>query len=285
MLFDAHCHLDAEVFDRGDEGGADAALDRAAAAGVAGVVIAGFDGARRDRTLELARRAGVFAAAGLHPWAVARGGHDAAWVDAQLGALDAFIAAHRQAVCAVGEVGLDFFVAREGAGQALQRRALTGALEIARAHELPVIVHAVRCDEALEEALGAQGEVRGLLHAFSGTPEAARRWAARGWHISLGPPLTWSGAQGRRAREVARQVARARPAALLLETDAPDRPVAGVEGGEPAHVAAVFEGLMAALGVDAQDQAAREGWLARTEASARACFGGLTGRLSARGSG
>lgn len=277
MLFDAHCHLDAEVFDRG---GAEAALERAAAAGVSGVVIAGYDGARRDRTLELARRAGVFAAAGLHPWAVARGGHDAAWVEAQLGVLDAFVGAHREALCAVGEVGLDFFVDREAARQALQRRAFEGALAIARAHGLPVIVHAVRCDEALEEVLGAQDEVRGLLHAFSGTPEAARRWAARGWHLSLGPPLTWSSAQGRRAREVARQVARAHPDALLLETDAPDRPIDGVSGvGEPAHVAEVFEGLMAALGVDAQDEAARAGWLARVEASARACFGGLEGRL------
>lgn len=281
MLFDAHCHLDAEVFDRGGEGGADAALDRAAAASVAGVVIAGFDGARRDRTLELARREGVFLAAGLHPWAVSavgRGGA-AAWVEAQLGVLDVFVGAHREVLCAVGEVGLDFAVARDVEVQALQRRALGGALEIAGAHKLPVIVHAVRCDAALEEALGGW-RGGGLLHAFSGTPEAARRWASRGWHLSLGPPLTWDSAQGRRAREVARQVARAHPDALLLETDAPDRPVAGAQGvGEPAHVVEVFEGLMRALDVAPHDGSARQGWLDRIEASARACFGGLEGWL------
>src|SRR6187431_2942393 len=91
---DAHCHPQMA------EGGPDAVLERARAAGVVAMVVVGTDLESSHAAVALAERhADVFATVGLHP-------HDASRLGDEWDAL-AELAAHPQVV-AVGEAGFDY---------------------------------------------------------------------------------------------------------------------------------------------------------------------------------
>src|SRR6185369_5583319 len=98
MLFDTHCHVDAERFPEG----ADAVFERARSAGVGAFTCIGVGSLELARAaVALAeRRPDVVATVGIHP-------HDAASADAALEAELAALAVHPRVV-AIGEVGLDF---------------------------------------------------------------------------------------------------------------------------------------------------------------------------------
>jgi TatD DNase family protein len=101
------------------------------------------------------------------------------------------------------------------------------------------------------------------MHSYSGGADLVPIYRDLGFAFSFAGPVTYPGSR----RPVA--AARAVPAELLLaETDAPDQAPAPWRGGrcEPAHVAAVVQGLAAARGVEASEIAAL------TAANARRLF-------------
>jgi len=233
VFVDSHCHLDAPEFDADR----DTVLARARAAGVAAQVIpaialAGF-GKLRDLC---AAHAELHPAYGLHPMYLAehRPGH--------LGALRDWL--ERERPVAVGECGLDFFV--EGLDPDEQRRYFSGQLELAREFGLPVIVHARRAVDEVVATIRRIGGLRGVVHSFSGSAEQARQLWNLDFMIGLGGPVTYE-----RANKLRGIVATMPLEFLLLETDAPDQPLATHRGerNEPAYlgeVAAVIAHLRGA---------------------------------------
>ena len=222
MFFDAHCHLQDARFGAGLE----VVLRRAREAGVARMVCCGTRESDWDRVLDLARRhPEVLPMAGLHPWYVA----DAApgWLERLEAAFDAGAGA--------GECGLDFAEGRPD--PELQEAALIAQLELAIRRNLPVSLHCVKAAERLAAILRKVGlpAAGGLVHAFSGTLEAARASQDLGLHLSFGGAVTRPG-----ARRAAAALAWVRGDRLLLETDAPDLAPDGVDGlNEPAHLARI----------------------------------------------
>ena len=86
---------------------------------------------------------------------------------------------------------------------------------------------------ALDTAFGvarSSGNVRGMVHAFAGSIQQAKRWLDLGWYLSIGGPITWP-----QSRRLAEWVAYVPIDRLLLETDAPDLPVSK-QTGEPADL-------------------------------------------------
>jgi TatD DNase family protein len=251
VVVDSHCHLDAPEFDADR----DAVLARARAAGVAAQVIpaialAGF-GKLRDLC---AADADLHPAYGLHPMYLAEHRPE------HLGALRDWI--ERERAVAVGECGLDFFV--EGLDPDEQRRYFSGQLELAREFELPVIVHARRAVDAVIATIKQIGGLRGVVHSFSGSPEQARQLHQLGFLIGLGGPLTYD-----RAQRLHRLVANMPLEQLLLETDAPDQPDAGIRGqrNEPARLPVILAAVARLRGEPAEAIAAQ------TTANARTLFG------------
>ena len=111
----------------------DAILQRAAAAGVAQIVVTGSSEESTRKAIELARAhpSVLFATAGVHP-------HHAA--DLTVDTLPALQALARDAhIVAVGECGLDYF--RDFSPRDLQRRAFGWQLELAAATGKPVFLH------------------------------------------------------------------------------------------------------------------------------------------------
>ncbi|HLT09422.1 MAG TPA: TatD family hydrolase, partial [Micromonosporaceae bacterium] len=129
QLVDTHVHLDDPAFDP-DRG---AVIAQARAAGVTRQVVAAIDAATWPRMRDMcAADAGLFAAYGLHPLLLDQ--HRPEHLDD----LRAWI--ERERPVAVGECGLDYYV--DGLDRDAQQFFLDAQLQLAREHDLPVIVHA-----------------------------------------------------------------------------------------------------------------------------------------------
>ena len=235
MLVDSHSHFDAPEFD----GDRDAALARARAAGVTRQVVPAVAASSWPKLREVcAQDAGLFAAYGLHPMYLSE--HRPAHLE------DLRTWIEREKPVAVGECGLDFFV--EGLDAETQQQYFDGQLRLAREFDLPVIVHARRAVDAVIASIRRIGGLRGVVHSFSGNPEQARQLWQLGFLIGLGGPVTYERANRLRA------LARTMPLDyLLLETDAPDQPDAGIRGqrNEPARLPVVRDVIAGLRGITA----------------------------------
>ncbi|HDS0950656.1 TPA: TatD family hydrolase [Stenotrophomonas maltophilia] len=236
VLVDSHCHLDASEFDADR----DAVIARARAAGVQAQVVPAVTAASWPKLRQVCQQApGLYPAYGLHPMFLAehQPGHLAdlrGWIE-------------RERPCAIGECGLDFFV--EGLDADAQQRYFIGQLELAREFDLPVIVHARRAVDAVIAAIKRVGGLRGVVHSFSGSPEQAAQLHKLGFLLGLGGPLTYE-----RAQRLQRLVREMPLEQLLLETDAPDQPDAGIRGqrNEPARLAVIARHVAALRGSDVE---------------------------------
>lgn len=249
-LIDSHCHLDLEAFD--DD--RDAAIARAREAGVGEFVVPAVS-RRRWAALErlCARDERLHPAYGMHPMFMAEHARG------DLDALSQWLDTHP--AVAVGECGLDFHAGDED--RDAQCALFEGQLEIARARDLPVIIHARKSVEDVIVAIRRVGGLRGVVHSFPGSIEQARQLWDSGFRISLGGPLTYE-----RARKLRRLVAAIPLEWLLLETDSPDQPNCGHQGerNEPARLREV-------LAVVAHLRGAEEAAVAEaTSANARELF-------------
>jgi TatD DNase family protein len=114
------------------------------------------------------------------------------------------------------------------------------------------VLHVVRRDGALLDALRPHAPLRGMVHAFTGGPELAREYVALGLHLSFGGGLTRPNA--RRARDAAALVPAER---VLIETDAPDQTPRGASSprNEPSFLPLVRDAL-ARPEIDVADNAA-----------------------------
>ena len=240
MLVDSHSHFDAPEFD-GDRA---AALARARSAGVTRQIVPAVAASTwpglRDVCLQ---DSGLFPAYGLHPMYLAE--HRPEHLDA----LRQWI--QREHPVAVGECGLDFFV--DGLDADAQQQYFDGQLRVAREFGLPVIVHARRAVDAVIAAIRRVGGLTGVVHSFSGSPEQARQLWRMGFLIGLGGPVTYERANRLRA------LARTMPLDyLLLETDAPDQPDAGIRGqrNEPERLSVVRDVIASLRDIAPEDVAA-----------------------------
>ncbi|HVI55776.1 MAG TPA: TatD family hydrolase [Luteibacter sp.] len=224
-LVDTHAHLDDRSFDVDR----DAMFGRASHAGVRRWIVPAIDRQNWETIEDLcASREGAFPAYGLHPLLID------AHRDEHLDQLPVWLDGH--GAIAVGEIGLDFYVA--GLDPVRQREVFVRQLDIAKEHDLPVIVHARRAFEETIHTLRRVGGLRGVVHSFSGSEEQARQLFDLGFHLGIGGPVTYD-----RANRIRRTVASMPLEWLLLETDAPDQPCAHHRGerNEPAFMTDVLE--------------------------------------------
>lgn len=211
-LFDSHCHIDVADFDadRGD------VLARTRAAGVGEMLVPAVEASTWDKLLALCRaEPGLYAALGLHP--VYADQHH----DEHLALLARHLKEHPPR--AVGEIGLDYFV--PGLDRARQQVLFEGQLRLAREAQLPVILHVRKSHDQILATLRRIRVVGGIAHAFNGSLQQAQQFIELGFKLGFGGTLTYD-----RALKI-RALARALPLeSLVLETDAPDIPLATHRG-------------------------------------------------------
>ncbi|MFN3304631.1 MAG: TatD family hydrolase [Roseateles sp.] len=210
MWTDTHCHLDAAEFDADR----DAVAARARAAGVTQVVLPAVEAANFDSVRLLAIHHGWTYALGIHPLYVMRA------AEGDLARLAEALATHHidPRLVAVGEIGLDFFVA--GLDAATQQRFYVEQLRLAQRFGLPVILHVRRSADQLLAGLRRVGFTQGgIAHAFNGSEQQARAFLDLGFKLGFGGTLTFE-----RALQIRRLATTLPEDALVLETDAPDIP-------------------------------------------------------------
>lgn len=231
-FIDTHCHFDFPPF-TDDEA---AALTRAAHAGVGQIIVPAISAARFARVLALAQRfTPLYAALGLHPIVIEE--HN----DAALEHLACCLEARHEKLVAIGEIGLDLYMANPQFER--QQALLDAQLQLAKRFDLPVILHSRRTHDKLAVHLRRAGLVRtGVIHGFSGSLQQAQRFVALGYYIGVGGTITYERAS--KTRDV---MARLPLSVLVLETDAPDMPLCGWQGqpNHPERVAEVFTALCA----------------------------------------
>jgi TatD DNase family protein len=209
VWIDTHCHLDAAEFDADRE----AVRLRAREAGVDLCVYPAVDVRTFESVRALAHRHQDVYALGIHPLYTEQAQLD------DLDILSRSVLDHRAdaRLVAVGEIGLDGFV--PGLDMKKQVELFRAQLDLARAQDLPVILHVRRSVEQVLQHL-RQARVRGgIAHAFNGSLQQARALVDLGFCLGVGGALTYE-----RATRL-HSLAQALPLeALVLETDAPDIP-------------------------------------------------------------
>ena len=209
-MIDSHCHLADEAF----KPDLDAVVARAQAAGVsAAMCILSADEPEEVARAEDVKRAwpaAVFSAA-VHPHRTAAYAGRA--FDAAAETRSAVRTTH---AVAVGEIGLDYHY--DFSPRDVQRDVFAAQISLALELDKPVVIHTREATDDTFAVLrdAGRGQVRGVMHCFSGSIEDARRALEIGFYISLAGILTFPKAGA--LREVAAFVPDDR---LLVETDAP----------------------------------------------------------------
>ncbi|HVF87480.1 MAG TPA: TatD family hydrolase [Pyrinomonadaceae bacterium] len=229
MYVDSHAHIDGEEFD--DD--RDEVIRRARAAGVRAILNVGTGDPHSgslERAVQIAEKYDdVYTAVGVHP-------HDARLFDERAAErLESLLSSYRKIV-ALGEIGLDYHY--DNSPRDEQRRAFARQLHMARALNLPVIIHSRDAEAETVEILRDEytgAARRGVMHCFSGGREMAEQVLEMGFFISFAGNVTFKNAES--LRGVARNVPLDK---LLIETDCPYLSPAPLRGrrNEPAHVVA-----------------------------------------------
>lgn len=205
ILFDAHCHATRKI---------SAPVPSSPDGAARGRLVCGVSGADWPVVADWAVNwPGTVPAFGIHPWE--SGSADGTWEQALEERLLRFPSAW------VGEIGLDR-AKQDRATIFTQIDVFGRQLRLAARLGRGVNLHCVRKDDWLLDlldnkyfALCAPGAGKCILHSFSGSQQALRRFVDRGVYFSVGPPASRRDSPKARAR-----FERAPAERILVESDA-----------------------------------------------------------------
>nr|WP_256358816.1 TatD family hydrolase [Pseudomonas sp. PDM27] len=244
-MIDTHTHLDFPDFDADRQ----ALLADSRALGVRRIVVLGVYQANWQRVWELVQSdPDLHAAFGLHP--VYLDDHRPQHLS-ELGDWLTRLADHRQ-LCAVGEIGLDYFI--ESLDRDRQQKLFEAQLQLAADFNLPALIHVRRSHAAVIATLKRFRLRRaGIIHAFAGSKEEAREYIKLGFKLGLGGAPTWP-----QALRMHRVLAELPLDSVVLETDSPDMAPAMFPGqrNSPAHLPAICAALADIMAISPEQLAA-----------------------------
>jgi TatD DNase family protein len=268
-LTDTHCHiheaykaagLTTETRKRYEKAGSPSPDDmviRAKAEGVTAMVCVGTTLEDSELAISFAREhVGLWASIGLHP-------HEAKSYAGNEKALKRFAAlAGKPKVVAVGECGLDYYYNHSLPAE--QEAILRFQIELALAHDLPLVFHVREAFEDFWPILDEYTGIRGVIHSFSATERELVQIVDRDLYVGLNGITTFM-----KEEDQINAVKAVPLAKLVLETDAPFLTPVPHRGTicEPKHVRATAEFLADLRGESVEEIAAR------TTENAQALFG------------
>ena len=221
MAIDTHAH----IFDEAFEEDRDEVINRIIEANINKVVVVGFSKETNILALELAKKHDfIYPTAGYHPSEANN------IIETDIQALESFI--NENKVYAIGECGLDYYWVKDNIDK--QKWLFNEQIKLAIKYDLPLVIH---CRDAVADIYEIlkdyKGQVRFVMHCYSGSVEMAREFVKLGGYISLGGPVTFKNAKT--PKEVAVDVPLDR---LLIETDCPYLAPTPYRGkrNEPAYV-------------------------------------------------
>jgi len=231
FLVDTHAHICDPVFDidRAE------VLERARAAGLRAIVAVSENLKDGEINLRLAQQ---------HPILLPGAGLSPSLADiAEAQSVISFIRRERRKIWAIGEVGLDYWCARDEDGRMVQREVFELFIECALELDLPLNVHSRSAGRQVIELLLKKGAKKVQLHAFDGRASSALPAVEAGFFFSIPPSVV-------RSAQKQKLVRRLPLGSLLIETDSPVLgPTAG-ERNEPANTNVSVEEIARIKGVE-----------------------------------
>lgn len=224
MLVDTHCHIHEANYalDVGD------VMQRAHHQGVAKMICVGTsEESSREAVAFAAQHDHVSAALGVHPHDT-KDGYDG---------LAEILANDPANVVAIGEIGLDYFYTHSP--REVQIKALKQQIELALAHNLPIIFHVREAFDDFWPIFDSyEGKIRGVLHSFTDSQANMEAAIKRGLYVGVNGISTFT------KNEAQREMFASIPLnKLILETDSPFLTPTPFRGkvNEPAFVRQVAE--------------------------------------------
>ncbi len=225
---------------------------------------------------------GVYAAVGLHPIHVNKGGFETEWdgevVEREFEELDLEkyrkLLEHQKTI-ALGEIGLDYFEDITEEAKEKQKTVFMQQLDLARQMDKPVILHCRKAYNDLLDLLemfnfGCAGcpmscsssKLRGVVHSFMGRWSQAEKFLEMDFHISFTGLITY-------ARDYDKVIKNTPLDRILIETDSPYLTPVPYRGkrNEPAYVKYVAEKIAEVKGLEYKEVAEQ------TTKNARELFG------------
>ncbi|WP_394581585.1 TatD family hydrolase [Cytobacillus firmus] len=241
MFFDTHAHLNAEQYNEDLQ----EVIDRALSEGISNIVVVGFDRLTIEKAMELTEKYEfIYASVGWHPVdAIDMTEEDLLWIEE--------LSSHPKVV-ALGEMGLDYYW--DKSPKDIQKEVFRKQIRLAKKVKLPIVIHNRDATADIVEILKEEGagEVGGIMHCFSGSPEIAQECVDMNFYISLGGPVTFKNAK--KPKEVADVIPLEK---LLIETDCPyltPHPHRG-KRNEPSYVKLVAEQIAGIKGLSTEEVA------------------------------
>lgn len=211
-ITDTHCHLDVSDFDLDR----DEVLSCCRAQGISKIIIPAIQSKTWSKILDLCKsEKGLYPALGLHPVFINQHQAD------DLNKLEQLL--ETISPVAIGEIGLDFYI--KELNQQQQIDLFEAQLNIAKNHNLPVILHVRKAHDQVLQLLKKLKVKGGFSHAFNGSEQQANQYIKLGFKLGFGGTLTYENSTK------IQKLAKLLPLeSIVLETDAPDMVVESHRG-------------------------------------------------------
>lgn len=200
MIIDTHCHIYNSEMENAEE------IIKEAAKKDMRLILNGTDPLSNKEILELTDRyENVYAALGyFHTFADEITDEDISLLDEQL---------NNDKVIAVGEIGLDYYHRKDNKDN--QKELFEEMLNLAKKHDLPVIVHSRKSMQDTFDIL-KRHDVAGSMHCYQGSAEMAQEFIKLGFYIGIGGPITH-----KNNKKIRKMIEKVDIDYMLVETDSP----------------------------------------------------------------
>ena len=204
-MIDAHIHLDDKSFD------ADRSelIKQAQDIGVKQFIVPAVKASGFEKLKQLSEQYNsIIPSYGLHPYFISQHSKD------DIKYLDMWLTANKS--CAIGECGLDYF--HKDSDKDMQQYYFAAQIELAKKHNLPLILHARGAVDAVYLALKNADYFHAIIHSYNGSLEQTRTLLNHGVKFSFGGAIC-----NPRAHKLHRLVKYCPTDSIMFETDAPDQ--------------------------------------------------------------
>lgn len=238
-MIDTHAHLNFPAILEN----IDNILSRAQDAGVEKIIIPATDTESSLKICEIiSKHEMLYGAVGIHPTELKD------FKETDLHVIEELCKSDK--IIAIGEIGLDYYW--KPYDKELEHYVLKAQLEIAKKHDLPVILHNRESSEDLMKIITEHyenGKLKGQFHSFSGDLAMAKKCIELGFYISFTGNITYK--PNEKTLEAYRIVRETGLEHLLLETDTPFLPPVPYRGkqNEPAYVVHIAQKLAELKGI------------------------------------
>jgi TatD DNase family protein len=204
-MIDSHIHLDDERFDSDRE----TLLKAAQEAGIQSFVTPGVGVSKFSKLKELStKHPCIIPSYGLHPYFISQHKKD------DIKYLDFWLGVNYS--CAVGECGLDFFL--KDLDKDLQHYYFEAQIELAKKHQLPLILHARGAVDAVFSTLKNANYFNAMIHSYNGSIQQTKQMLDQGVKFSFGGAIC-----NPNAHKLHKLVKYCPLDSVMFETDAPDQ--------------------------------------------------------------